>query len=319
MIARSLRTLAESALARLPRAGLGIVESPVEVWPTAGGDLLVKREDRNAPVMGGNKARALEMLLASVTTPRGIVTVGGIGSTHILATAVHAARIGHATRAYRWQHYLNPVGTLVDRAILSRCAEAPLVPAVPLAFVAASWRRSVHGDWWVPFGGTSSLGVLGHVEAALELARQVGRGTAPGEVVLPLGSGGTTAGIALGLEICGLGAQVRAVRCGPRSGLEPRWIAHLLRGAARRLGLPTSAVAGAMARVIIDHTAWSGAYALPLPGDWRRALPATPAGALLDDTYAARACYVATRRVAELGAPILFWHTFDARWMEDAA
>ena len=59
---------------------------------------------------------------------------------------------------------------------------------------------------YIPLGGSTALGTLGHVNAALELADQVEAGELPlpGRVVVPLGSGGTAAGLALGFAMAGL-------------------------------------------------------------------------------------------------------------------
>src|SRR5256885_5338732 len=55
--------------------------------------LWIKREDRSSPRYGGNKVRGLEFLLAGAPPGSVFVTVGGTGSTHCLATAVHAAAL----------------------------------------------------------------------------------------------------------------------------------------------------------------------------------------------------------------------------------
>src|SRR5690349_24785698 len=48
--------------------------------------LWLKRED----AIGGNKVRSLEFLLATAQPGDAVLTIGGTGSTHCLATAVHA-------------------------------------------------------------------------------------------------------------------------------------------------------------------------------------------------------------------------------------
>src|SRR5437899_3040654 len=53
--------------------------------------LWVKRDDRSSPRYGGNKARGLAILLVGAPAGSVFVTVAGTGSTHCLATAVHAA------------------------------------------------------------------------------------------------------------------------------------------------------------------------------------------------------------------------------------
>src|SRR5258708_37528831 len=76
-------------------------ERPTPLEPAPGlaqalhlAELLVKREDRSSARAGGNKVRGLEFLFAGVAPGAVFVTVGATGSTHCLATAVHAARVG---------------------------------------------------------------------------------------------------------------------------------------------------------------------------------------------------------------------------------
>jgi 1-aminocyclopropane-1-carboxylate deaminase/D-cysteine desulfhydrase-like pyridoxal-dependent ACC family enzyme len=88
-------------LASLPHVDLGVRETPLERWHVAdasgGVSLLVKRDDLSAPVLGGNKVRALELLLAGVGPADVVLTVGATGSTHALAVAQYATR-----RCTRW-------------------------------------------------------------------------------------------------------------------------------------------------------------------------------------------------------------------------
>src|SRR6187200_916964 len=104
------------ALASIPRARLCTLPSPVERLHRSSehGEIWVKRDDLNAPVCGGNKVRSLEFLLGGLTRGDTVVTVGGEGSTHVLSTAIHAARIGVATTAVRWRHDMNPIATQIS-------------------------------------------------------------------------------------------------------------------------------------------------------------------------------------------------------------
>ena len=65
----------------------------------------------------------------------------------------------------------------------------------------------------VPTGGTSALGVLGYVNAAFELAEQIAAGEMPEPewIFLPLGTGGTVAGLVAGCRLAGLRSRVAAV------------------------------------------------------------------------------------------------------------
>src|SRR5215469_5270875 len=82
-------------LAVLPRLELGVFPSPVMrvELPNSRG-LWLKRDDRDAAIAGGNKVRALEFLLGGLAAGEVVITAGGVGSTHVYATAVHAARFG---------------------------------------------------------------------------------------------------------------------------------------------------------------------------------------------------------------------------------
>lgn len=51
----------------------------------------------------------------------------------------------------------------------------------------------------IPVGGSNALGSLGYVGCALQIAHQCQGVIQPGAVVVPSGSGGTHAGLAVGL------------------------------------------------------------------------------------------------------------------------
>jgi 1-aminocyclopropane-1-carboxylate deaminase/D-cysteine desulfhydrase-like pyridoxal-dependent ACC family enzyme len=91
--------------------------SPVQALTGFGPDLWIKRDDLDAPLCGGNKVRALEFLLGQIGKGDTVITVGGAGSTHILATAIHSARLGAGTVALRWKHDMNPVADTISGRI----------------------------------------------------------------------------------------------------------------------------------------------------------------------------------------------------------
>jgi D-cysteine desulfhydrase len=312
------------ALAALPRAPLGAYPSPVvELRAPGVPPLWVKRDDLDDPVFGGNKVRALEFLLGGVEAGDLVLTLGGEGSTHVLATALHARRLGAATRAVRWRHEMSPVARAVASRIATACEAAPVLPP-PLALARLlAWRLGAGRDGrrvrWVPFGGSAPLGVLGHVNAALELADQVAAGLlpAPRSVVVPLGSGGTAAGLAVGLALAGLDATVVAARVGPRLGATRGRVLRLAaatrrfvhRRAGRRLPPPVP--------VRVVHDVYGGAYGRELPAGTRAALLLQETlAARLDATYSAKGCAAALALAARDPGPTLFWLTFDGRWLD---
>jgi D-cysteine desulfhydrase len=136
---------------------------------------------------------------------------------------------------------------------------------------------------------------------------------------VPLGSGGTAAGLALGLAIAGLSTAVLGARVGPRIGAN-RWrvlrlIEQTRRLIARYTGRPPPPVRGD--RVVVSHDLYGGAYARPHPtAEHAAVLIDALRGWRLDATYSAKAFAVALDLAAAHDTPTLFWMTFDARWMK---
>ena len=87
---------------RRRRVDLGVRETPIERWELDDASLLVKRDDLTTPTLGGNKARALELLLAGVDGGDVLLTVGSTGSTHALAVAHFGAQPGARTEVITW-------------------------------------------------------------------------------------------------------------------------------------------------------------------------------------------------------------------------
>ena len=311
------------ALAAIPRARLGRFPTPVERLEGFRDvdSLWVKHEDLSSDALGGNKVRSLEFLLGRVAEGDTVLTLGGVGSTHILATAVHAARLGAKTVAVRWRHDMHPAAEEVSARMVAECAEvitaSNFLTAIP-PLIRLRLTRRAH---YIPLGGSTPLGTLGHVNAALELAEQVAAGELPqpARVVVPLGSGGTAAGLSLGFAIAGLAVTVLGARVGPRIGAN-RWrVLHLAEQTRRLIGRYTGRLPAPLNRnrVVVSHDLYAGAYARPHPtAEHAAMLVDALRGWRLDATYSAKAFAVALDMAAERGTPTLFWMTFDARWMK---
>jgi D-cysteine desulfhydrase len=142
----------------------------------------------------------------------------------------------------------------------------------------------------------------------------------PDTIVVPLGSGGTVAGLLVGLTVAGVHTRVVGVRVVPRS-IGNRW--HVLR-LARRTRALLAQLAGASvpsvdaSRLVIEHGAYGGAYGRET-SEARSAAESLRAsgGPRLDGTYSAKAFGHALARARR--APdevVLFWLTFDGRWLD---
>ncbi|MFN2565457.1 MAG: pyridoxal-phosphate dependent enzyme [Gemmatimonadaceae bacterium] len=310
------------ALASLPRAGLlGALPTPVAP-STLAPALWVKRDDLTAFPIGGNKVRALDFLLGGLGAGAEVLTAGAIGSTHSLTTVVHAKRLGARTTVIRWPQELNEVARTVARRIEADADLTYATRTVPGAYLRALRIRLSRDVRWVPPGGTSALGILGHVDAALELAAQVAAGAVPppARIVVPLGSCGTAAGLALGLELAGVPTRVVGVRVVSRLVANH---ARVLRLAARTARLIERVARGSRVprvspgRLQVAEGHFGGAYARET-AEGRAAAERFHRGhapATLEPTYTAKAFAAALAQCD--GEPTLFWLTFDSRWLSE--
>ena len=298
-------------------------ETPIEQWDIGGVALLAKRDDLTTPTFGGNKARALELLLAGVAPGDLLVTVGSSGSTHALAVALFGERLGARTRVFTWPQEEHDVShatsTRLRMAAQVTASRTPVTAMLRASVLRLTGGRRVR---WIPAGGSSALGALGHANAAVELADQLARTSAraPDTLVVPLGSGGTAAGLMLGLALAGLPTRVVGVRVVPRVVANRRRVMRLARAAAARF----SELAGVAApeiddeRLVVEQAQYGGAYARETDAS-RAALALVRAagGPSLEGTYSAKALAAALARARTTpDERILFWLTFDGRWLD---
>jgi len=294
-------------------------------WPTpldpapalaraAGLDALwLKREDR----AGGNKVRGLEFLLAGARPDAVFVTVGGTGSSHCLATAVHARKLGHRIVLAQFPQpdteACRAVAAATTRAA-DRVVRSATRLGLPLAIVRA-WlaaRRFGTGGrapHWIPGGGAHPRAVLGHLLATLELATQLE--APPDAIVVPLGTGGTAAGIALGVACLEWPTRVVAVRVAPRL-VANRWrTLRLARHAAEMLDArdPQFRVPRSKVRVEVVDELGDGYGHPTAAGEGARALAAEH-GVRLDPTYGAKAFVSLLKLAPQQVHRVVFWHTF---------
>jgi D-cysteine desulfhydrase len=209
----------------IPWRALGTFPTPVAPAPSLGDGIWIKREDRSSPAYGGNKVRKLEFLLGDALARgrRSVMTLGGTGSNHVLATAVHARALGMgATRAVLFpqphtDEVTHKVAAHARLGIVTTRAAKPLVPFAMVQGIAAAFARGAGVPYMIPPGGSSPVGTLGYVSAGLELAEQIAAGAlpVPDLVYAPLGSGGTVAGLMIGLRLAGLATKVVGVQVVP--------------------------------------------------------------------------------------------------------
>ena len=276
-----------------PRVTLGQWPTPVDELTGVPGRARVfcKRDDLAGTVYGGNKVRKLEFVLAAAEG-RALLTIGAVGSHHVLATAVYGRNIGLETHAVLIPQ---PATEHARRNARITCANATVHPArsylhVPGALL-AGWRaaRAATGrpPMWVAPGGSSPLGALGHVGLGLEIAQDVaeGRLPAPDRVYVALGTGGTAAGLWVGLRLGGLRAEVVAVPV-VEAVVANGWTTRRL---ARKVAamLPERPALDGL-RIARGHL--GGGYGHPTAEGTEAAAWAAGSGLTLEPTYTAKSC-----------------------------
>lgn len=314
----------------LKRVSLGHAPTPVRLLDLDGlpGEVWCKAENEFGDgAWAGNKVRKLEWIIpeAKRRGVRTLFTVGGIGTHWGLACA-----------RYGDEHGLRTVLGLVDQPVddhvreqWQRLVDSPatihrfstpgrLKAAAPFLLA----RHSFGGGrprlpWYLPAGGSNPVGTLAYVDVALEVAAQVDAGLMPepGTCVVPVGSGGTVAGLALGFRIAGLRTRVFGVVVNDSFPLDAPVLVRLANATGDLLrsrgasDVPTLSVDDLDAR---DD--WLGAtYGDPTPASVAMVEAAAQQGMELEPVYTGKALAAVADLGAELAGPVLWLNTHGPR------
>ena len=183
----------------------------------------IKRDDSTGGLeLGGNKVRKLEFLLAEALANQydSVITIGGTQSNHCRATAAAARMTGlepHLILRCKNHEIDNDLG-FVGNLLMDRLLQAKIYTcttgeygrfgSVHLVQRLARYLQRQHDKkpYCIPVGGSNGLGSWGYIEAVQELLTQweVGQDNKKASldhIVMACGSGGTTAGIAVGVAL----------------------------------------------------------------------------------------------------------------------
>jgi 1-aminocyclopropane-1-carboxylate deaminase/D-cysteine desulfhydrase-like pyridoxal-dependent ACC family enzyme len=308
---------------RFPRFALLDGPSPLQPlarFSAAIGDraeIWVKREDLLPLAFGGNKLRNLEFLVGAALADGAdcLVTSGRRWSNHARLTAAAGAKAGLAVHlvlsgpptdppnpGYRLDELLG--ATLYQTATAERHERESLVGQV-----ADDLRAEGRRPYVIGVGGSGVTGVIGQVLAGLELVEGASaRGFEPDRVILPTATGGTHAGLIVGLATAGVSTTVLGFAVAhPAAELRPRVVElaaalATVRGLAR---IPEAAI------VLDDSELGPGYGVATAAADAATSLLATTEGILVDPIYTAKALagLIARVRSGELdGTTVVFWH-----------
>ena len=307
---------------------LSLSERPTPVRELSGLGIWVKEDGIfGSGGWGGNKVRKLEWLIPDARRRgrRSILTFGGLGTNWGLATALYAREQGIETALALVDQ---PVDAHV-RAQLARLdasgariyrTHTKLRTVAMLPWLLARTSRRGHLPYLLPAGGSSPVGALGYVEAALEIAAQVEDGSLPepAHVVVPVGTGGTAAGLALGFQLAGLRTRVVGVVVNDQLRLDPPVFARLARRTAallERRGARLGPLQLEPGMLDLTRDQIGAGYGHPTEAATRATALAAEERLSLDPVYTAKATagLLALRAEGRLGDPVLFVHTDGPR------
>ena len=209
----------------------GFARVPLGFWPTpltacrrlqaeVGGPLIhLKRDDHSGLAFGGNKTRKLEFLLGEALRQGAerVVTFGALQSNHARQTAAACAVVGLACDLVLVSQvdrdtaaYVGSGNLLLDDilgATVHRVADDDEAFTTALAIAEATAPAVTY---LIEPGGSNAVGTLGYVDAAHELADQLeADGITAGTLYVATSTGGTAAGLAVGLAMTSAAAGMR--------------------------------------------------------------------------------------------------------------
>ena len=322
-------------------------------------NLFIKRDDATGGVeLGGNKLRKLEFLLAEALAQEcdSVVTIGGEQSNHCRATAAASRMVGlnpnlilrtrRADRLHENEEELGFEGNILfDRMLGStiytctpgeygRLGSNQLVERV-CDYIAENDGGKPYA---IPVGGSNGVGSWGYINAVDELMNQIESYKQQDEdsfdfnldhVVFATGSGGTAAGIALGLSMAygSLGECHPAVigRSYPTLHAvgvcdNPDYFYNTIASIADEMGASIdSKTEDFIRKALTVHHGKGRGYALSTQEELDFLLQfSLETGIALDPVYSGKALYHFLKNVVENDVEsyrnknILFWHTGGA-------
>jgi 1-aminocyclopropane-1-carboxylate deaminase/D-cysteine desulfhydrase-like pyridoxal-dependent ACC family enzyme len=162
----------------------------------------------------------------------------------------------------------------------------------------------------IPAGGTNATGALGFVQAAFELAEQ----QIPDVIYIPMGTGGTHAGLLTGLRLAGLPTRVEAVRVThPRFRRESD-ILQLCGEICAKLGVDPVVNES---DIVIRDEFFGDDYGIPTPaGEEAVRLFKSREAVCLENTYTGKTVSALLHDLQagrHAGRTVLYWNTLNSR------
>lgn len=291
-------------LARFPRLHFAHLPTPLEPLRNLsklldGPNLYIKRDDCTGLATGGNKTRKLEFLIADAVQKDAdtVVTHGAVQSNHVRQTAAAACRYGLACKGLLERrvegygdHYERTGNVMFDHLFGAelRYVDAGTDMDAACAELAEEIKEKGGKPYFIPGGGSNSIGALGYVDAALELLRQADQQSLRIDCVITgTGSTGTQTGLVAGFEGANTGIDVLGICVRRPKEPQEEAVHKLVSATAEKLGIKGGIDKG---RVMANGDYVGKGYGYPTEGTIEAIdLMAKQEGILLDPVYSGKA------------------------------
>ena len=316
--------------------------------------LLVKRDDCSSGVeLGGNKIRKLEFLLADALEKKAkkIVTIGGEQSNHCRATAAACRMIGiephlilrtkrannvKKKKSEKDQLHENDSFGYTGNILFDRIVDSHIYTVTPGEYgrfgsnmlidrLCSALQEKEEGSVYpIPVGGSNALGTWGYIAGVNEVLDQLkDYDNMVDHIVFACGSGGTAAGITLGI---GLAYNQGMIKKKPQLHAvgvcdNPEIFYEEIRNISNEMGLDISSHGSSnITQWIKDHVQiYQGkglGYAISTPQEMAFCAQfAKETGIVVDPVYTGKALNHFVSVVMESdkelfrNSTVLFWHT----------
>lgn len=176
------------------------------------------------PLFGGNKIRKLEFLLADAQQKNAstLLAIGASGSNSVTCTATYAHKLGLECIA---QLIPQPPSKVLQRNLLLmnhydvnfKIFDRTSLHEIIIESFHECKKNTGRYPYPIPAGESSPRGILGFVNAAFELKNQIDNKLMPepDKIYIPLGTGGSSLGLLIGIKALNLKTKIIAVAIEP--------------------------------------------------------------------------------------------------------
>ena len=312
----------------LPKSSIADLPTPLKQYSLRkqhnAPSILVKHDDLSSRLYGGNKIRKLEYILqrAKDRDAKRVATFGTVASNHALATALYATELDLKCTCLLSHQSKTAKAPLALNMHLQNQTEIVRFGGARRSRV-NTMRKYLQNrrTWVIPMGGSSWLGVVGFVNAGLEVAAQFDTAGVdiPDRLYVANGTMGTAAGIALGLALANIPTEVHAVRVTHEFIANPTAMQRLINKTAammNRLDPTVPADIAARSKLRFRDEFFAGGYAQSNP-ETDRAIEFAreEIGLTLDATYSGKAMAALLHDLSRddrAENKMMFWNTYNS-------